>query len=169
MSDGEQSPDTAGASGKQRKPRKEEKKQLKPLKKSALIKFQEKVAKSGIVYMSRVPPHMKPNKLRQLLEVHAKIGRIFMAPTQTGPTDLDAQVKARKTRYMKRSKEFAEAWIEFVDKEEAQLVVEMLNCQPMGGKNRSKFKEDLWNLKFVEEMKWDDLTEEFGAFCRLLH
>ena len=34
----------------------------------------------GIVYISRIPPHMKPGKLRQLLEPHGELGRLYCAP-----------------------------------------------------------------------------------------
>lgn len=135
----------------------------KTVKKSKAAKLKRKVANTGIVYMSRVPPHMKPNMLRQKLEAHGKVGKIYMVPTQTDPKDLKAELKARKTQYMKRSREFSEAWIEFEDKEEAEGIAQMLNCQPMGGKKRSRHSEDLWNLKFVPDMKWDDLMSEFST------
>lgn len=140
------------------------KKSSKTVKKSQAVKLKRKVAQTGIVYMSRVPPHMKPNMLRQKLEAHGKVGKIYMVPTQTPPKDLKTELKARKTQYMKRSREFSEAWIEFADKEEAEGIAQMLNCQPMGGKKRSRHSEDLWNLKFVPDLKWDDLMSEFSVF-----
>lgn len=139
----------------------------KTVKKGKALKAKRKVAKTGLVYMSRVPPHMKPNMLRQKMEAHAKIGKIYMVPTQTAPDDLKKELKSRSTQYMKRSREFSEAWIEFLDKEEAETVAEMLNCQPMGGKKRSRYNEDLWNLKYVPDLKWDDLMSEFSASSTL--
>jgi ESF2/ABP1 family protein len=32
------------------------------------------------VYISRVPPFMKPAKIRHLLSQHGEIGRIYLAP-----------------------------------------------------------------------------------------
>lgn len=32
------------------------------------------------VYLSRIPPFMKPVKVRHLLERHAEVGRIYLAP-----------------------------------------------------------------------------------------
>ncbi len=32
------------------------------------------------MYISRIPPHMKPHKLRQLLEPHGALGRLYCAP-----------------------------------------------------------------------------------------
>lgn len=46
-------------------------------------KFQELVKKEkkrGVCYLSRVPPHMKPLKLRHLLEPYGEILRIYLAP-----------------------------------------------------------------------------------------
>lgn len=37
-------------------------------------------AQRGIVYISRIPPHMKPAKLRQLLEQYGVVGRVYCAP-----------------------------------------------------------------------------------------
>jgi len=31
-----------------------------------------------------------------------------------------------------------------------------------GGKKRSSFYYDLWNIKYLSKFKWDDLTEELG-------
>lgn len=133
--------------------------QTKPLQRDKLAKFKEKVDKSGIVYMSRVPPHLKPLKLRQMLEVHAKLGRLYMAPKETAPK----KDKKQGSNSQKQGKQFSEAWIEFKEKKQAKAVVELLNCTPMGGKNRSRYKEDLWNLKYLPKFKWDHLTEEIGT------
>ena len=83
--------------------------QTKPLQRDKLAKFKEKVDKSGIVYMSRVPPHLKPLKLRQMLEVHAKLGRLYMAPKETAPK----KDKKQGSNSQKQGKQFSEAWIEF--------------------------------------------------------
>lgn len=37
----------------------------------------------GIMYISRIPPKMTPQRIRQLLEVHGPIGRIFLAPKKS--------------------------------------------------------------------------------------
>jgi len=35
-----------------------------------------------------------------------------------------------------------------------------------GGKKRSQFYFDIWNMKYLSKFKWDDLTEEIGMeFC----
>lgn len=129
----------------------------KPMSAKKIAKFKEKIDKSGIVYMSRVPPHMKPLKLRQMLEGHAKLGRIYMAPKDP-PKSSSSYGKDKK-----QGKQFSEAWIEFEDKKMGRAVAEMLNGTQMGGKLRSRYHDDLWTLKYLSKFKWDHLTEEIGA------
>ncbi len=44
----------------------------------------------------------------------------------------------------------------------------MLNGQPMGGKRRSAYFYDLWNIKYLPKFKWDHLTEEI-TYQRAVH
>lgn len=34
----------------------------------------------------------------------------------------------------------------------------------LGGKKRSTFYYDIWNIKYLSKFKWDDLTEEIGTY-----
>ena len=34
----------------------------------------------GVVYLSRIPPFMKPIKVRQLLSEYGEVGRVFLQP-----------------------------------------------------------------------------------------
>lgn len=43
----------------------------------------EKKTVPGVVYLSRVPPYMKPHKLKHLLSPYGRIGRIFLQPEGT--------------------------------------------------------------------------------------
>ncbi len=107
---------------------------------------------AGIVYISRIPPHMKPMRLKQMLGVHGKIDRVYLAP------EFGAKAKNGK-----RQKSFSEGWIEFVDKKVAKHVATLLNGEPMGGsKKRSKYYFDLWNLKYLSGFKWENLTEDIA-------
>ena len=51
--------------------------------KSALIDeandFTESLKKRGVIYMSRIPPFMKPNKARVLFEQYGEVTRIYLA------------------------------------------------------------------------------------------
>lgn len=55
-------------------------KKVKTLSTEELQDFQETLKKTGILYMSRVPPFMKPMKVRQLLSQYGEVGRIYLAP-----------------------------------------------------------------------------------------
>lgn len=48
------------------------------------IDNEEELRRRGIVYVSRMPPNMKPRHLRQLLEEWGTITRIYCAPESTG-------------------------------------------------------------------------------------
>jgi len=51
----------------------------RPLTKN-LVATEEAIKKSGVVYLSHIPPFMKPSKLRSLLKQYGIINRIFLAP-----------------------------------------------------------------------------------------
>jgi len=55
-------------------------KRVQPLTPEALEKFQAARDKAGIVYLSKIPPFMKPVKLRHLLGKFGELGRVYLAP-----------------------------------------------------------------------------------------
>lgn len=82
--------------------------------------------KTGVVYLSRVPPFMKPQKVKQLLSRFGTVGRVFLQPE-------DPASYARRKRYGgNKKRSFDDGWVEFVDKEVAKLVVETLNATTIG-------------------------------------
>eukprot|EP00842_Homolaphlyctis_polyrhiza_P005287 jgi/Hompol1/575/HPOL_002558-RA len=128
----------------------------KPLTALALKKFQDKMDKTGVVYMSRVPPFMKPAKVRSLLSQYGKIGRIFLNPE-------DAKVAARRRKYKHNKRiNYIEGWIEFLDKKAARQVATTLNNTIIGGKKRSHYHDDIWNIKYLPRFKWSHLTEQLA-------
>ncbi|KAG2180182.1 hypothetical protein INT43_003971, partial [Umbelopsis isabellina] len=133
---------------------KRSKKKVKPLTPEELEKFQKEMNKTGVVYLSRIPPFMKPVKLKQLLSKYAEIGRVYLAPE-------DAKIAARRKKYAKNNKQnFTEGWVEFKDKKQAKAVAAMLNTQQIGGKKKSFYYYDLWNIKYLPKFKWHHLTEQ---------
>lgn len=112
--------------------------------------------KRGVCYLSRVPPHMDPSNLRQLLSRFGEIQRIYLAPGDPTP-----QVK-RKQAGKFRGKEFSEGWVEFSKKSVAKRVANMLNGEQIGGRKRSSFYYDIWNIKYLSKFRWDDLTSEMA-------
>ncbi|CCC11047.1 hypothetical protein SMACR_03753 [Sordaria macrospora] len=129
----------------------------KPLTKKNLIVTEEAIKKSGVVYMSRVPPFMTPAKVRSLLEPYGKMNRIFLAPE-------DPIARRKRIRNGgNKKKSFTEGWIEFVKKKDAKKVCELLNARPIGGKKGSYYRDDIWNLLYLKGFKWHNLTEQIAA------
>eukprot|EP01024_Parvocaulis_polyphysoides_P023475 TRINITY_DN2168_c0_g1_i2.p1 TRINITY_DN2168_c0_g1~~TRINITY_DN2168_c0_g1_i2.p1 ORF type:complete len:300 (-),score=46.05 TRINITY_DN2168_c0_g1_i2:287-1150(-) len=118
-------------------------------------KIQEK-SSPGVVYLSRIPPKLKPGKVRNLLSNFGNIGRVYLAPEDGWIT------KRRRRQGAGVGKQFVEGWVEFLDKRDARKAAEMLNNQPMRGRRRSSHWDDLWNIKYLKNFKWDHLTEEIA-------
>ncbi|KAA0037601.1 pre-rRNA-processing protein ESF2 [Cucumis melo var. makuwa] len=123
-------------------------------RKKQLLKEAANADMRGICYLSRVPPHMDPLRLRQILSQYGEIQRIYLAPE-----DAASQVQRKRAGGF-RGQFFSEGWVEFTDKRVAKKVANMLNGEPIGGRKRSSFYYDLWNIKYLSKFKWDDLTEE---------
>ncbi|KAG2500249.1 hypothetical protein HYH03_001827 [Edaphochlamys debaryana] len=149
-SDGDGDGADGGDGGEQQRKRK------KVLSKRKLAAVNEAADRRGIVFISRIPPHMKPAKLRQLLEPHGALGRVYCAPED--PT----LRRLRKKKGGNSGKNFTEGWVEFEDKRRAKRAALALNGQPMGGSKRSAYYYDLWNIKYLPKFKWDSLTEEIN-------
>lgn len=130
---------------------------VKSLTKKNLVATEAAIKKSGVVYLSRIPPFMKPAKLRSLLEPYGKINRIFLAPQD--PAAHTRRVRAGGNK----KKMYTEGWVEFVRKKEAKRVCELLNAQTIGGKKGSYYRDDLWTLMYLKGFKWHNLTEQIAA------
>ncbi|KAK1989236.1 RNA recognition domain-containing protein [Colletotrichum cereale] len=129
----------------------------KPLTKKNLVATEEAVKKSGVVYISRIPPFMKPQKLRSLLEPYGKINRIFLAPE-------DPSAHARRVKNGgNKKKSYTEGWVEFLRKRDAKAMCELLNARTIGGKKGSYYHDDIWTLKYLKGFKWRHLTEQISA------
>ena len=44
----------------------------------------------------------------------------------------------------------------------------MLNATPIGGKKGTRFRDDVWTMKYLPKFKWDMLTEQIGDFILLV-
>ena len=119
---------------------------------------QKAARKSGVVYVSRVPPFMKPQTLKHFLAPHARkgLGRVFLTPED----------HASHTRRVKsggnKKKSFTDGWVEFVAKRDAKLAAETLNGNIIGGKKGNFYHDDLWSMKYLKGFKWSHLTEQIA-------
>jgi ESF2/ABP1 family protein len=125
-----------------------------PLTVSKVLKFKSVQDRTGVVYISRVPPYMKPEKVRHLLSQHGEILRIYLTPEDP------AIRKKRKMMGGNKRQSYVDGWVEFADKQVAKQVASMLNTRPIGGKQASFYSSDLWSLKYLSKFKWHHLTEK---------
>ncbi|RKF74868.1 Pre-rRNA-processing protein ESF2 [Golovinomyces cichoracearum] len=129
----------------------------KPLLKKNLVATSAAIKRSGVVYLSRIPPYMKPSKLRSLLEPYGKINRIFLTPE-------DATSHSRRVRNGgNKKRSFVDGWVEFVKKSDAKAACELLNARIIGGKKGTYYHDDVWNLLYLKGFKWNNLTEQIAA------
>lgn len=102
------------------------KKVVKPLSKAKLQKHLAAAENTGVVYLSHIPPFLKPNKLRDLLSgMGTEVLRVYLAPEDT---------KSRAGRLRaggNKKKKFTEGWVEFEDKRRAKRIASTLNNTPV--------------------------------------
>ncbi|KAF1810477.1 hypothetical protein P152DRAFT_460602 [Eremomyces bilateralis CBS 781.70] len=135
---------------------KERRRKSKQLSETSIAASQQAASKTGVVYVSRIPPFMTPQMLRQRLSVHGTLGRIFLTPEST-------DVRARKKKAGGSGRQsFSDGWVEFLKKSDAKLVAELLNTKIMGGKKRGFYHDDVWNIKYLKGFKWHHLTEQIA-------
>jgi ESF2/ABP1 family protein len=130
-------------------------KPIKKLSAKKIAKFNAENARKGVCYLARIPPYLKPAKLRHLLEgFGTDVLRVYLAPE-------DKKIRARRLKAGGNKKElFGEGWVEFEDKGVAKRIAASLNNTPIGGAKRSFYASDLWNIKYLSKFKWDNLTEK---------
>ena len=165
-SDGNESEEEKKKQKKQKKPLKKPKPSdptilttptsLQPLTPSQLAASRLATKKSGVCYLSRLPPFMRPHKVKSLLSRFGTIERIFLSPED--PASHSRRVKFggnKKTLY-------EEGWVEFTDRKAARLVAETLNATIVGGKKGSYYYDDVWNIKYLPKFKWHHLTAQIA-------
>ncbi|KAF5357694.1 hypothetical protein D9758_007484 [Tetrapyrgos nigripes] len=129
---------------------------VKPLTPEALAAFKAAQERTGVVYISRIPPGMRPSKVRHLMSQCGEIGRVYLQQEDPKRAYLRRKYTATKKVH------FTEGWVEFKDKKIARSVAEMLNAQPIGGKKGSRWHDDVWTMKYLPKFKWNMLTEQIG-------
>jgi len=112
--------------------------------------LQEKKKKPGVIYLSSVPDGMNVTQTTAFFSEFGRVGRVFLQPDKT-----DKQ-KGKFNRV------FSEGWVEFASKKVARLAAERLNCQPVGGKRKSKAHDQTWNIKYLPRFKWVHLSERLA-------
>ncbi|TYZ64373.1 hypothetical protein PybrP1_009053 [[Pythium] brassicae (nom. inval.)] len=131
------------------------------LSREKLEAFKKRADKRGVVYLSRVPPFMKPEKVKHLLGQFGDINRIYLVPEDK------TNHKKRVAAGGNRKQSYTEGWIEFEDKKVARQVAAVLNTRQIGGRKRDYYHDDIWNLKYLKGFKWDHLTEKIAYENRI--
>ena len=138
------------------KSQRKKKKKVTPLTPEEVEKSNERVKKTGLVYLSKIPPFMKPVKVRQILSRFGEVNRIFLVPE-------DPKVYQKRVKYGgNKKKNFVEGWAEFVKKSHAKLAADTLNGNIIGGKKGNYYHDDILNVKYLHKFKWHNLTDQIA-------
>lgn len=108
----------------------------------------------GVIYLSRIPTKMNVTIIRSFLDKFAPTGRIYLqlsskhllfveSEFQLRCRSLEGDEKGKKERGPK----YTEGWVEFKSKRDAKLIAKRLNNQQVGGRRRTPWHEDIWNIK----------------------
>jgi ESF2/ABP1 family protein len=108
--------------------------------------------KTGVIYLSSLPPYLKPSALKTFLHQRgfSPIARIFLTPAI--PFSGGAKHNKRKT--------YTDGWVEFASKKTAKICAETLNATIVGGRKGGWYHDDIWNIKYLRGFKWEDLMEQ---------
>lgn len=129
---------------------------LKKLTPEQLEKEQKRIKKTGVVYLSTIPPYMKPSKLRSILSRFGEVDRLFLKPE-------DQAIYKKRVKYGgNKKKNYTEGWVEFLNKKDAKLCCATLNGNKIGGKKTSYYYDDMMNIKYLHNFKWMDLTQQIS-------
>ncbi|KAI5291677.1 RNA-binding ATPase activator esf2 [Ascosphaera aggregata] len=136
-----------------RKKEHEEKEETNRLKAEAR-KLKAKKDKTGVIYLSSLPPYLKPSALKTLLiqRGFGPITRVFLTPANPPPGSAGKKSNKRKM--------YGDGWVEFSSKRVAKVCAQTLNATIVGGKKGGWYHDDIWNMKYLKGFKWADLMEQ---------
>jgi ESF2/ABP1 family protein len=158
---GDESIDDTNKKEKKAKRDRKKDKDKSNLRKEAM-QFREKLSKRGVMYLSRVPRNMNPSTVRTYLEQYGEITRIYLAEDET-----KSSRSSGVPRGPGHKSNFKEGWIEYANKKNAKNVAASLNNTPISNKKRSKYHDEMWNLKYLKKFQWDYLTEKLAYERRI--
>ena len=129
-----------------------------PVAQASFATSTPKKKKEGVLYLSRVPPHMKPSALRSILSPFGDITNLYLTPTP--PSQRSRQ--ATSTR-----KSYSSGWVSFSRRSAAKNCVAALNGNTLvsaglargKGRKGGYYGDDVWNLRYLKGFGWDDLME----------
>lgn len=110
------------------------------------------VFKTGVVYLGRIPPHMKAHKLRYILKGYGTVKRMYLRKEPLW------KYKKRLDKGGKKGRLFLDGWAEFEKKRDAKFCEAQLNGKTAGLKGR--WQDDIWVVKYLHGFKWVHLEQE---------
>ena len=113
--------------------------------------------KAGVVYLSRIPPFMRPSTVKSLLSTHGLISKIFLTP------EPPSNYLRRKKAGGNKKHSFIDGWVEFDRKKHAKQCVDAINGQIVGGKKGGWYRDDVWNARYLRGFSWSDLMQSVRA------
>ena len=128
----------------------------KPLSNAQIAELNNKIKKTGVVYLSSIPPGMNWSQVMQHLKVFGEINRSHLRKE-------DASASQRRKGHVN----FTEGWVEFVNRKDAKMCVSQLNGRIVGGKKSGKFHDYIWTMKYLHGFKWPQLLELMNYEKRL--
>ncbi|MCJ1454818.1 RNA-binding ATPase activator esf2 [Mycoblastus sanguinarius] len=126
-------------------------KEQKLLKGTNAASAKSKSHKPGVVYLSRIPPFMRPTTVRTHLSTHGPITKMFLTP------EPPSHYTARRRAGGNRKHSFIDGWVEFARKKDAKVCVDAINGQLVGGKKGGWYRDDVWNARYLRGFGWGDL------------
>ena len=130
---------------------------LSATKRNLITKTPKPSHKPGVIYLSRIPPFMRPSTVKTLLSTYGPISKIFLTPEPP-------------TTYLRRKKgggnkkhSFIDGWVEFTKKKHAKQCVDAINGQIVGGRKGGWYRDDVWNARYLRGFGWSDLMQSVRA------
>ncbi|KAL8666294.1 MAG: hypothetical protein Q9202_001563 [Teloschistes flavicans] len=111
--------------------------------------------KPGVIYLSRIPPSMRPSTVRHLLSLFGTITHLFLTPE--APSQRTARLSHGGPRTNRR-RIYIDGWIQFQNHKSAKTCVAAINGKTMGG--RGWYRDDVWNVRYLRGYRWEDLMAE---------
>ncbi|KAH8429449.1 RNA-binding ATPase activator ESF2 [Aspergillus melleus] len=117
-------------------------------------KKEKKKKKPGVVYLSSLPPYMKPFALKSLFETRGfgPITKVFLSP--------EVRPASAPRRRSNKRKTYSDGWVEFASKKTAKICAETMNASIIGGRKGSWYHDDILNVKYLTGLRWDDLVDQ---------
>lgn len=128
----------------------------KPLTASTIAATNKRAHKAGVIYLSRIPPFMRPSTVRTLLSPHGTITRLFLTP------EAPSSYLSRRKAGGNRKHSYVDGWVEFARKRDARVCVDAINGRIVGGKKGGWYRDDVWNAKYLKGFGWGDLMAGVG-------